>query len=60
MNSRSGLFSSSTMDCVDTRGNPPPSPLWPRPGPGWISLISRMGKSLGGVVKGPRRNTPPS
>ena len=43
-----------------TSGKPPPSPLWPRPGPGWISLISRMGNSLGGVDRDPSRYTPPS
>lgn len=41
-------------------GNPPPpSPLWPRPGPGRMSLISMMGNSLGGVVTGARRSVPP-
>ena len=56
----SGLFSISTMEYVAMSGNPPPvSPLWPRPGPGSISLISMMGNSLGGVVSGANRSIPP-
>ena len=48
------------MEYVAISGKPPPpSPLWPRPGPGRMSLISMIGNSLGGVVTGARRSVPP-